>query len=462
MVLLKLIFCVVVAFGLPPDSTQSSVRVTADPVIEVPETPVLRGDPIEIRISGLAPRARVTIIAERTWGRRRPAVYRSTARYAADDDGVLNLSTAKPLEAPWEGVDPSGLFWSMKPTKEDVPAGRSSNDVEIMVDVDDDGEAEASAVVRSIRGRDDLVETPMGDDFPGAFLLRPPGNDPLPAIMVLGGSEGGDSAARRIAPKLASRGYAVVGFPYHSPAYWGQKPQFPELPRAFHDIPIDRLEMVRDWLRKRDDIQKDRIALYGVSKGSEFALLAGSLIDGFSGIVAYVPSDVVWEAWGPGTTEGENSCFSWRGEPLPFLPYKGMSAEIAKFRTGERVRMRTPHDAGRAAHPERIAAARIHVEKIDEPVFIVGADADDVWDSGEMARNILAARKKAGLKTVAIIDPKAGHGLSGDGYTPTSAPEGRVQGKAFPAMLQFLDECLRDRERTSESSPPKNVLLPQG
>lgn len=409
----------------------------------VPSEPVLRGDPLDIRVEGLEPGTDVTITAERTWGRQPAAVYRGSARFTANEQGVINLATMAPHEASWTGVDPFGLLWSMLPTDDAVPEGRSSSVIQLTVDIDDDEEPDASAEFRSIRSRDDLVRTPLGDEHPGAFLLRPPGDEPLPAIIVLGGSEGGDSTANNVGAKLASRGYAVVGFPYYSPAYWGQTPQFPELPRGFHDIPVDRLESVRDWLRMREDVIGDRIGLYGVSKGAEYVLLGSSLIDGFSAVVAYVPSDVVWEAWGPGTTEGQSSCFSWRGEPLAFLPYKGMSAEIAKYRTGDPVRIRTPHDAGRIENPDRIESARIRVEDIEEPVFIVGGDADDTWDSGGMSRNILAKRNEAGLQTVAIIDEQAGHGLSGDGCTPTSAANGNVQSRAFPAMLRFFDQHLR-------------------
>ncbi len=417
----------------------------AKPVsLVVPGQPVLRGDPLEVRVVGLEPGSGVTVTAERTWGRRPPAVYRGSARFTANEQGEVNLATMAPEEASWTGVDSFGFLWSMQATDDAVPEGRSSTVIKISVDIDGDKEADASAEFQSIRSRDDLVRTPLGNQHPGAFLLRPPGDEPLPAIIVLGGSEGGDSTANNVGAKLASRGYAVVGLPYYSPAYWGQEPQFPQLPRGFHNIPVDRLEQVRDWLIARDDVMGDRIGLYGVSKGAEFALLGASLIDGFSAVVAYVPSDVVWEAWGPGTTEGQSSCFSWRGEPLPFVPYKGMSAEIAKYQTGEPVRIRTPHDAGRNEYPDRVDLARIRVEDIDEPVFIVGGDADDTWDSGGMSRNILATRDRAGLTTVAIVDEQAGHGLSGDGCTPTSAANGRVQARAFPAMVSFFDEHLKD------------------
>ncbi|MEM7202293.1 MAG: acyl-CoA thioesterase/bile acid-CoA:amino acid N-acyltransferase family protein [Planctomycetota bacterium] len=440
---MMLLAAVVLVIVCPPQARAQSHADAAGVAFDVPRKTVLSGDPVAIRLTGLDPGAEVTISAERVYGRRPPALHRASARFLADRDGVVDLERAQPVAAAWEGVDPRGLFWSMQSTEDPWPDGQSSTEVHFKADANDDGEPEAEVTVRLLRARDDLVETALGDRFPGAFLLRPPGDEPLPAIIVLGGSEGGDRTARSRGPQLASRGYAVVGLPYYSPAYYGQTAQFPELPAAFHNVPLDQLEAVRDWLRGRTDVVADRIGLYGVSKGAEFVLAGASRIDGFAAVVAYVPSDVIWEAWGRGTAEGEHSCFSWRGEPLPFVPYVGMNAEIAKYQTGERVVLRTPHDKGRVAHAARLAAARIRVEDIDEPVFVVGGDADEVWDSGGMTRNIAARREAAGLETAAITAPDAGHGLSGNGYGPARAADARVQGRAFPAMLAFFERHLR-------------------
>ncbi|MCD9026723.1 dienelactone hydrolase family protein [Luteimonas sp. BDR2-5] len=257
------------------------------------------------------------------------------------------------------------------------------------------GEAEA---VNEISG---------GESLTGAFLQLPRGEGPFPAVIVLGGSEGGDSTAREKAPLFLKEGYAVLGLPYYSPAYPGRAPQFAELPRAFHDIPIDRLETARDWLRAHPQVDEDAIGIYGVSKGAEFALAGASLIDGFHAVAAIVPSDVIWEAWGPATVGGESSGFSWRGEPLPFVPYIGMNEEIAKFaRPGETPRLRTPHDAGRHANPHAVPAARIRVEQIGAPVLVAGGDADSIWASGEMAQSIAERRSEAGLDTVCWCSPK--------------------------------------------------------
>ncbi|MDZ7628598.1 MAG: acyl-CoA thioester hydrolase/BAAT C-terminal domain-containing protein [Parvularculaceae bacterium] len=158
------------------------------------------------------------------------------------------------------------------------------------------------------------TEIQVGNALPGSFFATPEGHGPFPVIIILGGSSGDDGDARRLAPRLVAEGYAVFGLTYYSPAWYGRAAKFPELPSAFRDIPVERAAMAKQWLCARKDVNCGAIGIYGVSKGAEFALLAGSLIDGFAAIAAIVPSDVVWEGWGPGTSPGESSSFSWGGK----------------------------------------------------------------------------------------------------------------------------------------------------
>lgn len=289
--------------------------------------------------------------------------------------------------------------------------------------------------------------TPATDLSPGAFLVRPEGVERPPVIIALGGSEGGDSAARGDASRFAAQGYAVLGLPYYSPAYGDQPQEVEGLPKAFVDIPLDLVERARDWLRARTDVDGERIGLYGVSKGAEFALAAAARVDGLAAVVAIVPSDVVWEGWGDGQPEGTSASFSWRGKALPFVPYVGMNAEFAKFGTGETPRLRTPQDAGRRAHPDAAATARIRVEDIDEPVLVAGGEKDDIWASGEMARAIAERRAAAGLQTVIYDFPEAGHFLGGTGEGSVNDAGGEAnlaaQKMVWPATLAFLDRHLK-------------------
>ncbi len=295
-------------------------------------------------------------------------------------------------------------------------------------------------------------EMPIGETMPGSFFVAPPGEGPFPALVLIGGSEGGDDSVRRMAPRFLAEGYAVLGLVYYSPAWFGRAADFPALPSAFDAIPVERADEARAWLCVRPEIRCTDIGIYGVSKGAEFALLAGSLIEGFAAIAAIVPSDVVWEGWGPDTRPGTNSSFGWDGEPLPFVPYIGMQEEFAKYSTGQRPRLRLPHDRGRHANPGRALEARIRVEEIDEPVLVAGGDADDVWNSGEMAQAISERRSAAGLVTTVLIYTDAGHGLSGDGSNSEGwygEVELEAQREIWPATLAFFADNLKPDRKSA-------------
>jgi hypothetical protein len=163
-------------------------------------------------------------------------------------------------------------------------------------------------------------------------------------------------------------------------------------------------------------------------------------------VAAIVPSDVIWEGWGPGSTSGETSSFSWRGEPLDFVPHKGIERAIAGVPDEDRVPMRVPHAEGRLAHPERVRAARIRVEDIDEPVFLLGGGSDQTWDSGDMAARIAATRAEAGLETDVLIFADATHGLSGPPQSPTRTRSVLAKAAGWPSLLAFFERTLQVRQ----------------
>ena len=252
------------------------------------------------------------------------------------------------------------------------------------------------------------TEVMVGDSLPYAYFATPEGQGPFPVIIILGGSEGGDFGSRASAPDFLAEGYAILGLPYYSPAYLPKERQLPDLPTAFDSIPLEKLAIARDWLLQREDVKADGIGLYGVSKGAEFVLAGASRIDGFAAVAAIVPSDVVWEGWGPNAKPGEVSSFSWQGEAVPFVPYLGMEEEFAKYAIpGAKVRLRTP-------------------------------------------QNIAERRAEAGgLETVVLIFPGATHALSGTGVQRTEGefrydePTLEAQQQIWPATLEFFETHLK-------------------
>lgn len=304
----------------------------------------------------------------------------------------------------------------------------------------------------SARAGPDVVETPV-PGFPRAAVYALPGDQPRPVIIILAGAEGGDGAGKRFGPILAGLGYAAVSLPYYSPDWgeYGPPPPHPELPGSFIDIRIDQLAELRETLRAMPGLDVDRLGLFGGSKGSEFALIAASRYPWIDTVVAYTPTDLVWEGWGLEMLEaaGTRSSFSFEGQALPFMPYRGF---VEGLLAGPAADLRAIHENGRADHPDREAAARIPVEAYSGALMLVAGDRDALWNSGGAARNIVSGRSAAGLETEALIYPEAGHDIAGgdgeprvdprSGGSPEADAAARVD--AWPRVAAFLERTLAD------------------
>lgn len=416
--------------------TAAACPPRAAPALTAGSGRMLQGDAPRLAVVGARPGDRVRVEARRPDIYGRPVLYRSMATFQADACGRVSLDSA-PVEGGWTGSDPRGLLWSMAATRDRPAAGWSPSEVRITADLGADGTVDAATTLRIGPATPLPAAVMLGPGQPGAFFIHPAPGERRPVIVLLGGSEGGDGSARALAPRFVSRGYAVLGLPYYQPP-WGDD-RIEGLPPAFVDIPLDGLESALAWARARPDV--GRVGLYGVSKGAEYVLAAASRLPEIDAVAAIVPSDVIWEGWG--LDGAPRSSFSWRGQPLPFVPYQGMTEAIAALQRGEQVALRVPHDRGRAAHPERVAPARIAVERIAAPVLVAGGDRDRVWSSGEMTRAIAATREAAGRRTVALTFPDAGHSLSGSGDAPAAAADARAQAQIFAATLRFFEETLQ-------------------
>ncbi len=285
-----------------------------------------------------------------------------------------------------------------------------------------------------------------------AKLYRLPGDVRRPVVVILGGAEGNDDAGRRFGPILARLGYAAVSLPYHSPN-WGEHgppPALPDLPGSVIDLRVELLADLRDALRPLPGVDVSRLALFGGSLGSEYALIAASHYDWITAVVAYAPSDLVWEGWGLETVDAPatRSAFSLGGKPLPFMPFRDF---FAALEGGPNAALRPFHENGRADHPDKEASARIPVERFKGGLMLIAGDEDRMWNAGRMTRNIVASRRAAGLETEALIYPQAGHDLAGGsaelredlrgGGAPAVNAAARVD--SWPKVVAFLERALR-------------------
>jgi uncharacterized protein len=226
-----------------------------------------------------------------------------------------------------------------------------------------------------------------------------PDQTPRLKVVVLGGSEGGIEMAQRLSIRLAEQGHAALAVGYFA---------MPELPPQLIEIPLEAFDDALDWVAKQPPLDAP-IALIGTSKGAEAALLVASTRSDLAGVVAVVPSSVVWQ----GLDMAEwRMASSWTraGQPLKFVPYDldGPTWPIAELYS------RSLRQA------DAIASARIPVENISAPLLLLSGEDDQIWPSYAMALQVeRAATQAASVEHYSYED--AGHAVLGRELDPNNA-----------------------------------------
>jgi dienelactone hydrolase len=334
-------------------------------------------EPLDIILSGLMPGNEVVLRAEMvddegvTWS--------STAVFAADDDGGVEVATQAPVEGTYQGADAMGLFWSMEPDAAPT-AGiffpSSLEPLQVTLTAEVDGQTVASAELERRLVAPDVTRTEVREDGLVGTLFVPPGAGPHPAIVVLGGSEGGLDEST--AALLASRGYAALAI-----AYFGTE----ELPEELIEIPIETFYDALDWVAAHESVDPARLALFGASKGAEAALLVASRRADVQAVVAYVPSDVVWQgiSFDPMATPRS----SWRegNEGVPFVPYMFTEEMFIGMQPGDPMILEPMYRYSLEMYEGD--AALIPVDQIEGSILLISAGDDQLWPSQLMAERVL-------------------------------------------------------------------------
>ncbi|MYW04024.1 hypothetical protein GT354_38225 [Streptomyces sp. SID3343] len=257
--------------------------------IEVDAASALADQPVHLRVIGLTAGETVTVSSSATdfTGRR----WRGQARFRADDRGEVALDSAAPLAGTYRGADGMGLFWSMNPVGGDPerswfrPAwdvSRRSYAVNIVVTGERRRPTTRTLTRRWLAdGVGVRLLTPATDGFWGELFLPPPGTPRHPAVLMVGGSEGGASLSEDAA-LLASRGYPALSLGYFA---------LPGLPANLDDIPLEYFAGALRLLARQPSVDADHVIVMGYSRGTEAALLLGqNYPDLVHGVIAYSPT----------------------------------------------------------------------------------------------------------------------------------------------------------------------------
>jgi len=412
--------------------TQAETTTASRAQIEIAPNPAFIDEDVMIHVRGAAPGARVTLRAQVNDDAGR--VWEARGTYVADAASSVNVGSQESLGGAYRGCDAMGLFWSMEleaaahggraTFRKDSPAADT-----VALTAEIAGQAIAACELERRWLEPGTQVRDAGEDANeeglAGRLFIPPGRQPHPIVIVLGGSGGGYDLDK--AAVLARHGFATLSL-----AYFG----LPGLPPWLHRVPLEYFVRATAWLGRQPEVDARRMGVLGVSRGAELALLLSSTFPEIRAVVAYAPSAVAWGSGGRDKATGEIiPCWTRGGEAIPFapLPLRGFMARSAvpvallrrpvKFRNLFRAALR---------NRDAIARAQIPVERTRGPILLISGGDDHVWPASQMAEMICARlRARNFAHSVEHLHyRKAGHELRYP-FLPTTARTTRPAGLKF-------------------------------
>jgi dienelactone hydrolase len=225
------------------------------------------------------------------------------------------------------------------------------------------------------------------------------GDGKHPAILLLGGSEGGiGPGVTRMATALHEKHFAVLNISYF---------RAPGQTERLALVPLETFDRAIDWLKAQPDVDADRLAIVGGSKGAEAALIVATRHPELRAVVAGMPSSVAWQGvdWNMMNYFVNPPGGSWalEGKPIPFVPY------VKKF-TNSLLELYAESLAQLPDHQDAI----IPIEASHASVLLICGRDDSLWPSCPMAEQVKArAESHQGPAVVVLAYDHAGHGVFG-------------------------------------------------
>ncbi|MGH8278092.1 MAG: acyl-CoA thioester hydrolase/BAAT C-terminal domain-containing protein [Gammaproteobacteria bacterium] len=407
----------------------------------------LMDEPVSIRVTGLKPDEPITLRASMLGYQKHTWV--ADATFLADQNGVVDATRQAPKYGGYSGVHAMGLVWSMLPEKVEhpheifyAPDTLKNGAFPIQLEARADGRVLAQTTLTRHVQAPGVKAMPVNADGLVGEFFSPATPGPHPAIVVLGGSEGGLYPQVNEAALFASHGYAALGLAYFQ-GVEGNDPRLAHLPRMLVNIPLEYFVKAAHWLKRQPGVDPHHVAIMGWSKGAEAALItAARFPQEFQAVIGFMPSSVVWEGlqYGPGPA---SSSWSLAGKPLAWTGFDA-STIAAMVTSGKPIRFVGIY---RAALKNTVAVEKsaIPVENIRGPVLLISAGDDQIWPSPLMAKQImerLTAHHQV-YRDESLCYADAGHAILPP-YRPTNASLVAFPGGSFafggnPIAYAFAD-----------------------
>jgi len=219
------------------------------------------------------------------------------------------------------------------------------------------------------------------DGFHGELFRPVQDKYPGKALICFGGSDGNYELSRMLAAVFQSCGLTVLALAYVMEE---------GLPTKFYRVPIDPLEAASKRLH---EMGCEKVGLWGISKGAELALTAGSLLPGLvNSVIAVSPMNTVCQGFakGKGISIMPGSSWSFHGAEVPYTSFGLEKFPFGRvLRSSLKAREITMFDLYIPLVKNPDPAAVIRAEKITGPILLISSKMDTMWPSEPAAEEIM-------------------------------------------------------------------------
>uniref|UniRef100_A0A3Q2XHZ5 Acyl-coenzyme A thioesterase 1-like n=1 Tax=Hippocampus comes TaxID=109280 RepID=A0A3Q2XHZ5_HIPCM len=219
------------------------------------------------QVKGLAPHKQVELRSRLVDDK--GVIFKASALYQADEKGLVDVSSTPSLGGSYTGVEPMGLWWSMRP---DTPHKKlvkknvlSPTLVEIAVHNGATGEKIASEINERQYMMEGMKRIPVREGRVRGVLFIPPGEGPFPGIVDLYTFGGGLGEQR--ASLLANKGFVVLALAYYC---------YQDLPKYPNNLDLEYFEEAVNCLLDHPKVDGPGLGIISMSHSGALALSMSS------------------------------------------------------------------------------------------------------------------------------------------------------------------------------------------
>ncbi|KAM4690859.1 acyl-coenzyme A thioesterase 1-like [Rhinophrynus dorsalis] len=354
--------------------------------LQVSSSHCLFDDPLQVKVSGLSPRQKVTLQASLT--DESGETFTSLGRYQAGSQGELDLSRSPALEGgSFTGVEPEGPLWALQPQtpfrrllRRDV---QTPAHLELALYQDHEPLGPLLATATQERGflGKGVSRRPVREGRIRGSLFLPQGPGPFPSVIDLYGTGGGLMEHR--ASLLASRGFLTLALAYFD---------YDDLTKDIGGLHLDYFGEAVEFLRHHPQVTNQEIGVIGISKGADLAVSMATFLPGIKAVVSI--SGCSANSFAPLQCDGFT------------LPGLGFSAEKIKFTESGVLDFSEAMDDPKDPENEDCL---IPVEKSPAAFLILSGSDDMNWPSSVYSEQLVSRLREHGKEAEFYCYPGAGH-----------------------------------------------------